>query len=260
MINYKQFIILYCSIVAVFCQRTTTRKSNLDIKDETLTDMKRIELLKEKIQALEGSLQDSDIQDLRNELYDLEMRARGDKAVYPTDLEARSSLIWNNFKYFVWSFVNIVWWLVCFNGILAILTLPMRKTEKVFEEISIQTDKIYKGFMDAVISNVDDANKPTVRSGFKRYVSIIMGMLWSTLYPVLVSALAFIFMLKRSFTAFTVTLLIMGAVKILLPVTTSEFVFWYIWRILEIVSFFSTAFILARPTKRDIKKEEKKKT
>jgi len=260
MITYTHLLILYCIFISAFCQRTTTRKSIIDINDDTLTDMKKIELLKEKIQALEGSLQDSDIRDLKNELLELEMRTRGEKAVYPTDLEARGSIIWNNFKYFIWSFVNIVWWLVSFNGILAILTLPMRRTENVFNEISVQTDKIYKGFMDAVVSNVDDSDKRTVRSGFKRYVSIIMGMLWSTLYPVLVAALTFVFMLKRSFTAFTVTLLIMGLVKILLPVTTSDFVFWYIWRCLEVVSFFSTAFILARPTAQRRAKEEKKKT
>lgn len=210
-------------------------------------DLKRIELLRDKIQSMEGSLKESDLKELRKELLDLEMRTQGEKPLEHADFEERSSLIWSNFKYVVWSFVNIVWWLVCFNGILAILTLPKRKTEYIFNEISVQTDRIYKGFMDSMVHNVDDSDKRSIRSSFKRYVLILMGMLWSTLYPALVTGLTFIFMFRRSLTSFILTLLIMALFRVILPLQTSEVVFWYVWRILEVVSFFSTAFILARP-------------
>jgi len=238
-------------LAVVFCQPR--------VREVPKEDLLRIEELRQKIQSMEGSIQETDLNDLKNELNDLEIKSREEKIIETTGFESRSSLLWRNLKYVGWSFLNVIWWLVSFNGILALLTIPVRSTELIFNEISIQTNKIYKSFMDAMIKNVDESQKKSITSNLKRYLSVLMGVLWSSFYPVLVAGLSFVFMLKRSLFAFIGTLVGLAILKIILPVPTSYYLFWYLWRCLEVVSFFSTSFILARPPPQTSKVDVKKK-
>lgn len=213
-------------------------------------NLQKIGDLKNRIVGLGSAISEQELSIITNEIRALEKEnmmcqrtVRGDPLAYtgPGLGMTFPMTLW-------WGFVEAVWWVFGFNGILSLLVMAKGNAMQTFNEIADKTTNIYKRIMSTVLYPAAENEKS--RSPWMtvlRYISVVAGVVWSAMYPVLLISITFLHSLRRTLVPFLATLGFLALVRLIIPYHASLSLFWYLWRSMEAISFFTIALMVSRP-------------
>lgn len=235
-------------VVLLFLASVILSQQSPQCEELLLNNQHKIEDIKTRIVALGSSINPNELQALTNQIRVLEKENEMCQGIMgESSVDYTPGLVELPYAYKIWwSFVNILWWILGLNGVLSLLTMVKGDAMKTFNRVSEKTNYIYKQVMTTVLRSTD-TEKPGLWRTLVRYLCLVGGILWSAMYPVLLIALTFYYTLQRTIVSFLVTMGIFTLVKVVIPQNASLAFFWYMWRCMEAISFFSIALMVSKP-------------